>query len=123
MAYRHYFDELARKPQAVRQVMPELLGELAEPYGDLWRLLVDRHGPADAARAFARILGAVSNHGEDLVGRAITKAIEAGRTELIVLPSRERDCVEVPPSLREVEVEQASVEGYDRFLAEGVSHV
>ena len=26
--YRHYLDELARKPQAVRQVAPELLTEL-----------------------------------------------------------------------------------------------
>jgi len=50
---------------------------------DRRRLLVDRHGPADASRAFARILGAVCDHGEDLVARALAKAIEAGRTDLI----------------------------------------
>ena len=30
--YRHYLDELAKKPQAVRQVAPELMAELGEPY-------------------------------------------------------------------------------------------
>ena len=33
--YRHYLAELARKPQAVRQVAGELLAELGEPYGQL----------------------------------------------------------------------------------------
>ncbi|MCA1729864.1 MAG: IS21 family transposase [Actinobacteria bacterium] len=31
--YRHYLTELTHKPQAVRQVAPELLQELGEPYG------------------------------------------------------------------------------------------
>ncbi len=31
--YQHYLSELARKPQAVRQVAPELVAELGEPYG------------------------------------------------------------------------------------------
>jgi len=34
--YRHYLAELARKPQAVRQVLPDLLRDLGEPVsGDL----------------------------------------------------------------------------------------
>ncbi len=121
--YRHYLDELARKPQALRQVMPELLLELAEPYAELWRLLVDRHGPADASRAFARILGAVCDHGEDLVARAIAKAIEAGRTELIQLPKPRRNFNEVPASLRQYEVEQASADDYDCLMTGGETHV
>lgn len=32
VVYRHYLPELARKPQAVRQVAPELLAELGEPW-------------------------------------------------------------------------------------------
>jgi hypothetical protein len=32
ITYRHYLPELARKPQALRQVAPELLPELGEPY-------------------------------------------------------------------------------------------
>jgi hypothetical protein len=31
--YRHYLSELSHKPQAVRQVAPELIRELGEPYG------------------------------------------------------------------------------------------
>jgi hypothetical protein len=40
--YRHYLSELSRKPQAVRQVAPELICELGEPYGKLWEMLVER---------------------------------------------------------------------------------
>ena len=42
ISYRHYLPELARKPQAVRQVAPELVAELGEPYG---RLLVSPGRP------------------------------------------------------------------------------
>lgn len=120
--YRHYLDELARKPQALRQVMPELLLELPEPYAELWHLLVDRHGPADAARAFARVLGAVCDHDEDVVAHAIAKAIDAGRTELIRLPESKRNVNAVPPSLRGYEVEQTSARDYDRLMAGGERH-
>jgi hypothetical protein len=121
--YRHYIEELSRKPQALRQVMPELLGELAEPYAELWRLLVDRSGPADASRSFARILGAVCDHGEGVVARAIAKAIEAGRTDLIQLPEIPRHVNEVPPALRQYDVEQGSAEDYDRLMTGGDPHV
>lgn len=123
VTYRHYIDELARKPQAVRQVMPELLAELAEPYRALWGLLVDRHGPADASRAFARILGAVRDHGEAPVAEAIDRAIEAGRTELIALPASARPSIGVPESLRDYAVEQASATRYDDLMREDPSHV
>ncbi|MDE2894186.1 MAG: hypothetical protein OXN87_02160 [Chloroflexota bacterium] len=33
--YRHYLAELSRKPQAVRQVDPELMSELGEPFARL----------------------------------------------------------------------------------------
>jgi len=32
--YRHYLLELARKPRAVRQVVPELVAELGEPQSE-----------------------------------------------------------------------------------------
>ena len=44
VSYRHYLGELSRKPQAVRQVAPELLAELGEPYGRLWAQLEDERG-------------------------------------------------------------------------------
>ena len=48
--YRHYLSELAKKPQAVRQVAPELVAELGEPYGRLWQLLGKRYGAREGAR-------------------------------------------------------------------------
>ena len=51
--YRHYLPELARKPQAVRQVAPELVAELGEPYCRLWSLLESRYGPQEAARVLS----------------------------------------------------------------------
>jgi hypothetical protein len=34
--YRHYLPELARKPQAVRQVLPDLLRDLGPPFPAVW---------------------------------------------------------------------------------------
>ena len=52
--YKHYLDELAKKPQAVRQVAPELMAELGAPYEQLWRLLSTRYGELEAARVVAQ---------------------------------------------------------------------
>src|SRR5215207_4971160 len=41
--YRHYLSELARKPQAVRQVLPELLRDLDEPFPAIWDQLQGAH--------------------------------------------------------------------------------
>ena len=49
VSYRHYLGELSRKPQALRQVAPELLAELGEPYGRLWALLEGERGGHEAA--------------------------------------------------------------------------
>jgi hypothetical protein len=119
--YRHYLPELSRKPQALRQVMPELLGELTTPYGELWRLLVDQHGPRDAARVFARVIEAIGDHGEQTVAAAIRRSLERGRNGLFPLV-----CVEttplrmvVPDSLRRYEVESVSARTYDALLEVG----
>ena len=55
--YRHYVSELARKPQAVRQVLPELLRDLGDPFPAIWDQLHAAHGPREAARLFAKVLG------------------------------------------------------------------
>lgn len=51
--YRHYLKELARKPQAVRQVAPELFAELGPPYERLWSMLEGRYGGLEAASSHA----------------------------------------------------------------------
>jgi len=124
--YRHYLPELATKPQAVRQIAAELLGELGEPYGELWRLLVDTHGPREAARVFARVLGAVIEHGEERVAAAIRTALSADRTDLLALaevlrrPLPQR--IEVPASLSGYEVEMTPAHVYDALLVPEDSH-
>lgn len=121
--YRHYLPELARKPQAVRQVAPELVAELGEPYGRLWSLLVGRYGSREAARVLSRVLGAVVDHGSQTVAEALEAALEAGRCDLLALAGRFKQAdtvVEVPVALRSYEVEAGSPADYDVLLRGGV---
>ena len=116
--YRHYLSELAKKPQAVRQVAPELIAELGEPYGRLWGRLVEAHGELDGARTLARVLGAVCEHGEASVQTAIERALAAQRTDLAALTAvpSERERNPVPESLAGYTVESARASDYDRLL-------
>lgn len=115
--YRHFLPELARKPQAVRQVMPELLRELGEPFAELWRLLVDTAGPLDAARRFARVLAAIVERGEGVVATAIRGALSRDRLDLLDLePAPSPPEVAVPPSLAGYVVEAGSADDYDQLL-------
>lgn len=121
--YRHYLPELARKPQAVRQVAPELVAELGEPYGKLWSLLESRYGGHEAARVLSRVLGAVVDHGLQVVGEALEDALRADRCDLLALSSRlqqARVTVEVPPTLQGYQIEAGSPAEYDVLLAGGV---
>ena len=88
--YRHYLPELARKPQAVRQVVPELVAELGEPYGKLWPLLAGSYGPREGAMVLARVLGAVVDHGSAAVSVVLEAALQAGRCDLLAA------CVRAP---------------------------
>lgn len=121
--YRHYLPELARKPQAVRQVAPELVAELGEPYGRLWSLLVGRYGSREASRVLSRVLGAVVDHGSETVAEALEAAMDAGRCDLLAMAGRLRQAetvVEVPAALRSYEIEAGSPADYDVLLQGGV---
>jgi len=123
ISYRHYLPELAKKPQAVRQVAPELVAELGDPYGRLWSLLVSRYGSREAARVLSRILGAVVDHGSETVGEALEAAMEVGRCDLLYMAGRIRQAravVEVPAALRSYEIETGSPAEYDVLLGGGV---
>lgn len=120
--YRHYLPELSRKPQAVRQVAPELVAELGEPYGRLWSLLEGRYGGHEAARVLARVLGAVIDYGSQAVGEALESAMQSDRCDLLALASRLQEAkatVEVPPALREYRIEAGSPAEYDVLLSGG----
>jgi transposase len=123
--YRHYLSELARKPQAVRQVAPELIHELGEPYSKLWEMLTERYGAKEASGVLARILGALVDHGEEPVSGALEAAISRGRCDLLSLAEHLRDrdrrasAVEVPEALSGYHVESANAADYDLLLLDG----
>jgi transposase len=125
--YRHYLSELAKKPQAVRQVAPELVGELGEPYGRLWEMLDERYGAKEASRVLSRILGALVDHGEGPVSKALDAALSRGRLDLLCLAEhlddrRERvGSVAVPEALCGYTVESANAQDYDRLLLGGTA--
>lgn len=120
--YLHYLPELAKKPQAVRQVAAELLAELGSPFDRLWPLLVDVHGPRKGARVFADVLRVVVDHGQAPVAEAVERALKADRFDLLDLASQvhagRRPAAQVPASLAGHTVEQARAADFDRLLAE-----
>ncbi len=124
--YRHYLGQLSRKPQALRQVAPELVEELGGPYDRLWTLLEDERGGHEAARALARLLQAAAEHGEERLREALEAGLaEGGFDELAIRRSlaaaQAPDEVTVPERLRGYRVERASVTDYDRLLERGAS--
>jgi transposase len=120
--YSDYFEELSRKPQAVRQVAPELLEELGEPYQKLWKMLDSRYGALETARLFAKLLAAVIDHGSEEVAAALEEALAAGRFDLLSLePAVEPATVDVPEGLEEHDVECARAADFDVLLEGSVS--
>ena len=118
--YRHYLPELARKPQAVRQVLPDLLRDLGAPFPAVWDHLHAAHGPREAARLFAKILGELEMRGAADVVPMLEAALATG-TPLIVARSAARAAaphVDVPAALRDLEVSSGCAADYDTWLTE-----
>ena len=124
--YRDYLPELARKPKAVRQVAPELVAELGEPWSGVWQRLCGAHGEREAARVLARLLGAVCQHGEDKVARALAAALNQQRVGLLDLAADDGlppPSIIVPPALAGYVVEAGRAADYDHLLlAAGGAH-
>jgi len=123
--YRHYLPELARKPQAVRQVLPELLRDLGAPFPAVWEHFHAAHAPREAARLFAKVLGQLDVHGFDQVVPALTRALDTGTAILLALtsPTGPPVMVEpdvVPAALRDIDVPSGCAADYDGWLAEAV---
>jgi hypothetical protein len=117
--YRHYLPELARKPQAVRQVLPDLLRDLGAPFPAVWDHLHAAHGPREAARLFAKILGELETRGAADVVPMLTAALATG-SPLIVARAAARTpaVIDVPAALREVDVTSGCAADYDAWLTE-----
>ena len=123
--YRHYIRELAHKPQALRQVADELIAALDEPFAGAWRLLVDQHGPKQAARVFAQVLRAIEDRGEREVASEIAAALASGEPIQLAVRKRAAASPEVPAdqlptTLAGVEVYAGAAADYDALLAGGV---
>ena len=121
--YRHYLSELARKPQAVRQVLPELLRDLGDPFPAIWDQLHAAHGPREAARLFAKVLGHLDTYGAAVAVPALTTAVATGTPLLLALtPARaalDRVALDAVPSvLRDIEVLSGCAADYDGWLRE-----
>lgn len=119
--YRHYLSELARKPQAVRQVLPELLRDLGAPFPAIWDRLHVAHGPRDAARLFAKVLGQLDTQGAAVVVPALCAALVAGTPLLLALTpaSATRGCLApdaVPAHLRDLDIPSGCAADYDGWL-------
>lgn len=115
--YRHYLKELARKPQAVRQVAPKLLEELGVPYQRLWDMVSQRYGGLEAARVVAKLLGAVDERGEEEVKRTLEELLRANRPGAEAAASAPRLSA-IPASLAGYHIESGRAADYDRLLEE-----
>lgn len=114
--YLHYLPELAKKPQAVRQVAPELMAELGEPWSTLWRQLVAAHDEARAAKIMAGLLGAAVVHGQDVLGASLSAVVTLPPPSLPELPTR---LATIPDRLVAYAVQAARAADYDPILHGG----
>jgi hypothetical protein len=117
----HYLDELAKKPQAVRQVAGKLVAQLGGAFPAFWQRLVDDDGAKEAARKMARILRGIRELGRDECERRVGAALSAGEpvaTALLVTPVVTSSHVLVPKAL-DVFVETSSVAVFDLLLSPG----
>ena len=113
--YRHYLDELAKKPQAVRQVASELMEELGAPYVRLWKLLSSRYGELDAARVVAKLVGAIVDHGEQQISQ-ILEEILAAPPPVATEDNPPPATVPVPVALQRYQVESTPASAYNVLM-------
>jgi len=120
--YRHYLPELAKKPQAVRQVLPELLRDLGDPFPAVWAHFQTAHPEREAARLFAKVLGQIETQGLAHVAATATGALITGAPVLLALKptlaATTREAVAVPAALRDVEIASGCAADYDGWLTE-----
>jgi hypothetical protein len=107
----------------VRQVLPDLLRDLGDPFPAIWDQLHAAHGPREAARLFAKVLGQLDTYGAAVAVPVLTTALATGTPLLLALtPARaasDRVAADAVPSrLRDIEVISGCAADYDGWLAE-----
>jgi hypothetical protein len=120
--YRHYLPELAKKPQAVRQVLPDLLRDLGDPFPAVWAHFQAAHSDREAARLFAKVLVQIEVQGLAPVAATTATALTAGTPILLALMTTPAttglEAVAVPAALHGVEVASGCAADYDGWLTE-----
>jgi hypothetical protein len=101
-------------------VLPDLLRDLGAPFPALWSVLRTAHGPRDAARVLAKILGQLETHGAALVVPALERALAAGTPPWLALAPASRPPVlpldGIPLGLRTIEISAGCAADYDTWL-------
>jgi hypothetical protein len=98
-------------------VLPDLLRDLGEPFPAVWDHLHTLHGPREAARLFAKILGELEARGTPDVVSALETALATGAPlTLARLATATPARIEIPASLRDVEIGSGCAADYDGWL-------
>lgn len=123
--YRHYLRTLSHKPQAVRQVLPDLLRDLDGPFPAVWDRLEALHGPREGARVLAKILGQLVEQGAAVVIPALETALANGTPPGLAVVSHRAPVRAlpggVPSALQQIDVACGSAADYDAWLLGGVA--
>lgn len=117
--YRHYLPELARKPQAVRQIADDLVRDLGSPFRELWKELVDEGGARGASRIFAKVVEAIIELGRDCVAQRLASRLPGFPVLLALRPAvalKIHESMAVPLSLQNIEVHASAICDYDELL-------
>jgi len=117
--YRHLLLPLSRKPQALRQVVHELVTQFSSPWPELWDALSTRYSPdlIEAARRLAPWLERADREGLARVKQPIIDAMDRGTLVPFLQRSKRTEALaHVPASLSEYAVETPDLSRYDVLL-------
>jgi hypothetical protein len=104
-------------------VLPDLLRDLGAPFPAIWDQLHGAHGPREAARLFAKVLGQLETHGAAVAVPAQTAALATGTPLLLALTPPCASIARmtsdaVPAILRAIDVGSGCAADYDAWLGE-----
>ncbi len=101
-------------------MLPDLLRDLGPPFPAVWDHLHAAHGPREAARLFAKILGELETRGAADVVPTLETALATGTPLVVARPAALAAAarVDVPAPLRDLEVPSGCAADYDAWLTE-----
>jgi transposase len=121
ISYLHYLPQLARRPQAVRQVAPELVSELGGPWRRLWHLLVTAHEEKRAGQILAGLLQAVVMHGAETVSGALEAVLYDDGAACGPESAAPISLQAIPDHLARHDIEASRADDYNHLLLGGGS--